>query len=192
MHEHDDELTPAEREAFRALPRELDPGRLLEERTVNAVRERGLFAGGQPRRVRFGLPFHPAWVAAGAAACVALFLGGFTAGQELANRRASQMVLEMRKQDAAQAAAMVQQTGSAYVAALSALADAARDPHARGTELASAREVATNSLHAAASELVRLAPEEPLAAQILRGLEQAGRRDSLAGGVTEQRKVAWF
>ena len=191
MHEHDDELTPAEREAFRALPRELDPGRLLEERTVNALREQGAFSTGQPRRVRFG--FHPAWVAAAAAACVALFLGGFTVGQELANRRASQMVLEMRKQDAAQAAAMVQQTGSAYVAALSALADAARDPHARGAELASAREVATNSLHAAASELVRLAPEEPLAAQILRGLEQAGRRDSLAGrGVTEQRKVAWF
>jgi hypothetical protein len=137
--------------------------------------------------------FHPAWVAAAAAACVALFLGGFTVGQELANRRASQMVIEMRKQDAAQAAAMVQQTGSAYVAALSALADAARDPHARGTEIASAREVATNSLHAAASELVRLSPEEPLAAQILRGLDQAARTDSLAGrGATEQRKVAWY
>jgi hypothetical protein len=79
------------------------------------------------------------------------------------------------------------------VAALSALADYARDPHARGNELASAREVATNSLHAAASELVRLSPEEPLAAQILRGLDQAARRDSLTGnGVNEQRKVAWF
>jgi hypothetical protein len=191
MHEHDDDLTPAEREAFRALPRERDPGQLLEERTVQALRERGAFTTREPRRMRFG--FHPAWVAAAAAACVALFLGGFTVGQELANRRANQMVIEMRKQDAAQAAAMVQQTGSAYVAALSALADAARDPHMRGTEIASAREVATNSLHAAASELVRLAPEEPLAAQILRGLQQAGRSDSLAGhGVTEQRKVAWF
>jgi major membrane immunogen (membrane-anchored lipoprotein) len=104
------------------------------------------------------------------------------------------MVIEMRKQDAAQAAAMVQQTGSAYVSALAALADAVRDPKAaHGTEVASAREVATNSLHAAASELVRLAPEEPLAAQILRGLDQAARGDSVAGrGATEQRKVAWY
>jgi hypothetical protein len=191
MHEHDDDLTPAEREAFRALPRERDPGQLLEERTVRALSEHGFFSAREPRTRRFTL--HPAWVAAAAAAFVAVFLGGFTVGQELANRRASAMVLELRKQDAAQAAAMVQQTGSAYVAALSALADYARDPHARGNELASAREVATNSLHAAASELVRLSPEEPLAAQILRGLDQAARRDSLTGnGVNEQRKVAWF
>jgi hypothetical protein len=132
-------------------------------------------------------------VAAAAAASVAIFLGGFTLGQEIANGRANRMVIEMRKQDAAQAAAMVQQTGSAYVAALSALADMARDPHAHGNELASGREVATNSLHAAASELVRMAPEEPLAAQILRGLEESARRDSLAGRPsTDQRKVAWF
>ena len=42
-HEMDDnELTPAERELFAALPREREPGRLLEERTVRALREQGL------------------------------------------------------------------------------------------------------------------------------------------------------
>ncbi len=191
MHEHDDDLSPAEREAFRALPRERDPGELLEERTVRALREQGLFGGRE--RPRRSVTVHPAWVAAAAAAFVAVFLGGFTLGQEIATRRANQMVLELRKQDAAQAAAMVQQTGSAYVAALSALADAVKDPKGHDSQqLASAREVATNSLHAAASEMVRLSPEEPLAAVILRGLEQAARRDSVAGGANEQRKVAWF
>lgn len=192
MREHeDDDLTPAEREAFRALPRERDPGQLLEERTVRALSEHGVFSVRERHRRGFGL--HPAWIAAAAAAFVAVFLGGFTAGQELANRRANQLVMEMRKADAAQAAAMVQQTGSAYVAAMSALADAARDPqHRSANELASAREVATNSLHAAASELVRLAPEEPLAATILRGLDQAARADSVNHGGAEQRKVAWF
>ncbi|MFI5371533.1 MAG: hypothetical protein ACHQ52_08250 [Candidatus Eisenbacteria bacterium] len=191
MHEHDDDLTPAEREAFRALPRERDPGQLLEERTVRALAEHGMFSPRERHRHRLG--FHPAWVAAAAAASIAIFLGGFTLGQEIANGRANRMVIEMRKQDAAQAAAMVQQTGSAYVAALSALADMARDPRAHGNELASGREVATNSLHAAASELVRLSPEEPLAAQILRGLDQSARRDSLSGHPpTDRRKVAWF
>jgi hypothetical protein len=38
----DDELTPREREALKALPRERMPGRLLEERTVQALRQRGL------------------------------------------------------------------------------------------------------------------------------------------------------
>ena len=36
-----DDLTPEERSLFAALPREREPGRLLEERTVRALRERG-------------------------------------------------------------------------------------------------------------------------------------------------------
>ena len=57
MNEHDeDELTPDLRAELAALPRERDPGRLLEEHTVRALRERGLIeapaAGGRIRRIK--------------------------------------------------------------------------------------------------------------------------------------------
>jgi hypothetical protein len=45
QHEDPMALTPQEQAAFDALPREADPGRLLEERTVQALRERGLLDG---------------------------------------------------------------------------------------------------------------------------------------------------
>ena len=39
---HDDELTPEERAAMEALPRERPPDRALEERIVRALRAQGL------------------------------------------------------------------------------------------------------------------------------------------------------
>ena len=183
---HDDELTPEERTAFARLSREFDPGRLLEERTVRALKSRGLIR--EPQRSGFVL--HPGWMVAAAATIVAVFLGGFSTGQMLALHQASRTMVEIRRQDAAQAAAMVQQTGSAYVAALAALADASRSSHPN--QVAEAREVAVNSLHAAANEMVRLSPDEPLAATLLRGLAEAARRDTTGNRVDEKRKVAWF
>lgn len=69
----ENELTPEERAAFGALPREREPSRLLEERTVAALRERGHLRPGSraPRILR----------ATAAAAAVAVFLGGFAAGR---------------------------------------------------------------------------------------------------------------
>ena len=64
----DTELTPEERAAFAALPRERAASRLMEERTVGELRRRGLL-----RRAR-----RPRWMAA--AAALALFAGGFGAG----------------------------------------------------------------------------------------------------------------
>jgi len=72
----DDELTPAEREAFAALPREAPGGDLLEERTVRALAAEGLLRRRHALRRRSGL----AW-AAGVAACVLFFVAGFTLGQ---------------------------------------------------------------------------------------------------------------
>ena len=71
----ENELTPEERDAFGALPREREPSRLLEERTVAALRERSLLrragAGPASRILRAGA----------AAAAVAVFMGGFAAGR---------------------------------------------------------------------------------------------------------------
>jgi len=117
---HDDDLSPDELAALRALPRERDPGDLLEHRTVRALRARNLLR--QPERR--GIVLSPAWLTAAAAVLLAVFTGGFAIGQWLEARQNDQTMIAMREHDAAQAAAMVQQTGSAYLAALSAFAEA--------------------------------------------------------------------
>ena len=76
---HDDELTPEEREAFHALPRETRPADLLEERIVRA-----LAAGGFVRSRRH-FPAPLAWASA-AAACAVFFVAGFATGQSRAPR----------------------------------------------------------------------------------------------------------
>ena len=64
-------------------------------------------------------------------------------------------------------ASQVQRTGSEYVAALEALtaADGAT------ADSGQAVEVALTALWAAANEIVRLAPDDPLAARILQGFQ---------------------
>jgi len=183
---HDDDLSPEELAAFRALPRERDPGDLLEHRTVRALRARNLLR--QPERR--GIVLSPAWLTAAAAVLVAVFTGGFAIGQWIEARQNDQTLIALRQQDAAQAAAVVQQTGSAYLAALSAFAEASRSsqkPH----DVTQGREVASTILQAAANEMVRLSPEDPLAVQILRSLERA-RSDSTAKVPAATRQVAWF
>jgi hypothetical protein len=183
---HDDDLSPQELSAFRALPRERDPGEMLEHRTVRALRARNLLR--QPERR--GIVLSLSWVTAAAAVLVAVFTGGFAIGQWLENRQNDQTLIALRQHDAAQAAAMVQQTGSAYLAALSAFTDASRGsrkPH----DVTQGREVASSILHAAANHMVQLSPEDPLALQILRGLERT-RSDSTAKVPDATRQVAWF
>lgn len=170
MHDRDDhELTVAEREAFEALPREAMPSRVLEERVVSALRGRGLIGARRARR--------PAWewrrlpFAAAAAAGIALFACGLALGQWMGARHTAEAMLAVQRQDAANAVAAVQRTGSAYLSALGALAQASAssDPQ----EVARAREAAQNVLHEAANEMVRLAPDDPVSAQILKGLDRA-------------------
>ena len=86
------ELTAEEEAAFAALPREADPGELLEERTVRTLRAEGLLtsgaggnAGAAPAR---DAPRNRPWwrSAAAIAAGVALFAGGLSIGQMLGAR----------------------------------------------------------------------------------------------------------
>jgi hypothetical protein len=95
-------------------------------------------------------------------------------------------VTQIHEQDATRAAALVQQTGSAYVSAMSALASLNDRPGSH-PQLAQGREVAVNALHAAANQLVRLAPEDPLTVQILSGMRRS-TRDST--GSTD--RLVWF
>jgi hypothetical protein len=180
---HEDDLSAEEREALDRLARERAPRPTLEDRVVAALRREGLLRAPEPLR----LPLAPAWRAGAAAAAVAVFVGGFALGGWLESRHATDVIARMHEQQtAATAAAEVQRTGSEYVravATLAALADTSR-----GESVQQGREVAINALRAAASELVRLAPEDPLAVKILQGLDRGQPTDT----TTTPRRTLWF
>ena len=181
MNPHDDDLTSELREALRALPRERDPGALLEERTVRALRERGLLVA---RSGRAGVRRIPAaWLGGAVAAGLALFASGIALGQWMGTRHTAEVVEVVRAQDARQAALQVQQTGTAYVQALARMAevDSAGAPSAEG------REVAVRLLRAAADEMVRIAPDDPVASGILAGFQRA---DTAAA--RQAQRTVWF
>jgi len=72
-----DELTPEERDALKNLPRERMPSAGLEDRVVGAMRQRGLLAKRQPRRV---VRITTGRAAGLMAACVALMIGAYSIG----------------------------------------------------------------------------------------------------------------
>jgi hypothetical protein len=174
MHDFD-ELTIEERERLTGLPRQLEPGRLLEERTVRALRQRGLL---RPRGT------YRAWWAAAAAAAIGLFATGFAVGQRSSIGLVSQ--LADGQQATMQLAQQVQRTGSAYVAALAALAEVADSTDTGAVR--QGREAAQAALYAAASEFASLAPRDPVASQILWLLPGAGGLPA----DTVRRSVIWF
>ena len=184
QHEDPTALTPQEQAAFDALPREVDPGRLLEERTVQALRERGLLDG----RSTFGRSRSRVLVAAGIAASIALFVTGLAVGQWIGTRSVAASMAEANHQTAMQAAAAVQRAGSAYVAALAALVQFADSSDA--TSVSQGREVALAALYAAVSELVVLAPTDPMSVAVRELLEP--RSDPESAGRSEIRNVVWF
>jgi len=182
-----DELTPAERRAFEALPREAKPPAGLEDRTVALLRSRGVLAvplrpvRGSPRR------WQPAWLVGALAASLALFASGFAAGQYLGARSATIAAAIGLGSSLAERTQHVQRTGSEYVAALSSLiqerdtSDAAARVHATQTAL--------DALGAAAREVARLAPDDPLAGAVLRGLTERRRATQAPAA---QRAVVWY
>lgn len=182
------ELTPAERRALDALPREADPGQLLEERTVKALRQEGLLAasgtGGPSRDAHDSSPAGRPWwqLVAGIAAAIALFAGGVSVGQVVGARQTADAFQTVFEDGDVLLAAQVQRAGSDYVAALAALAEA---DGGAAADTGQALEVALTALWAAANEIVRLAPDDPLTARILQGFE-ARARDTYEPGAGGQ------
>ena len=181
---HDEtDWTEEEREALERLPREIDPGELLEERTVAALKERGLLgtgpargrataAGDAPSPTRWGRtvrPLHPAWWAAGIAAALAIFLGGVAVGQARSGISPADLAAALRSAEAAERPSLIQQTGSLYVDALASLASVRQDPETVGTGV----EVGLAALYAATYEMARLYPDDPRLRQVLEALESS-------------------
>jgi len=177
------DLSSAEREAFATLPRNAEPGRMLEERTVAALRERGLLG----RRGRTWA--RPAPLLAAAAAAVALFVSGLAVGQWFGTRTVVTSVAVANHESALQMAAAVQRSGSAYVAALTALAQVADS--ANGPSVEQGREAALAALYAAVGELMILAPDDPVTVA-LRDLFQRSAPSQGTAGQPEIRNVVWF
>ncbi|HET9441419.1 MAG TPA: hypothetical protein VFO52_14680 [Longimicrobiales bacterium] len=161
------------------LPTETIPSAMLEERTVRELRNRGLL-----RRRRW-LP--TSWLVGSVAASLALFASGVAVGQWMGTRT----VAELAQSNSSSAAAQVQETGTAYVRALEALVSAANQTQG-AQQSAQAREVALTALHAAANEVVRLAPNDPVATKILQGIEQAKRQAPLNERDASGRQIVWF
>ncbi len=182
-----DELLPEEIEEFHSLPRERDPGMLLEERTVRALHRQRLL-----RPPRGPMAALPVWLAAGLAAGIALFASGVAMGHWLGTRGTANVIAAVEQANARQVAAMVQQTGTAYSNALAALADM---PDSAGNGwVTQGREAALTALYNVADEMVRLAPDDPVVARILQGFEQRPGETALApardSSLTKQ--VVWF
>jgi hypothetical protein len=76
MHDDTNELTAAERMMLAALPREIPPGDMLEERVVRALRRDGRFGTASRGRSWMTVVWR-------AAAAVALFAGGVATGRFL-------------------------------------------------------------------------------------------------------------
>ncbi|MDH4044463.1 MAG: hypothetical protein OEW06_08400 [Gemmatimonadota bacterium] len=178
------ELTPDERAAFARLPREQAPGRMLEERTVHALRAQGLLGRGR----QTSPPVWRTWPTA-AAAAVALFVSGIAVGQWIGSRTVAESMTAVRDRSALEAAAAVQRAGSAYVTALAALAEFADSTTNPG--FVQGREVALTALYAAARELTQLTPDDPLAVAIRQRLE-AFRSANGNGEAQDIHRVAWF
>ena len=114
-----DQLSPTEQEALDGLPREREPSLMLEERTVRALRSEGLFRPVRGRGINPHGPF--GWLAAGIAAALVLFTSGVVVGQWMGTRSTVEVIVAVEEANAREVAALVQQTGSQYAAALAAL-----------------------------------------------------------------------
>lgn len=185
--ENMDELTTGERRAYAALPRELEPRAALEERTVALLRQRGHLptpiTAARSNTQRF---ITPTWLAGIAAAALAVFTTGVVVGQILGQRTAVQ-IIAAGAANTDEAVDHVQTAGRLYVAAITSLSQMSES--ASPEQRDSLRAVAMRILGEAAQEMTLLAPDDPLAAAVLRGLNQQSRQQ---GPTAPSRSVVWY
>lgn len=182
---------------LRDLPRERVPPADMEERVVAALRTEGLLASDPPVRAVEARsrpaprPSVRPWLAAAAAAGIALFASGVAVGQWMTGRGVANAVNAALDSNPAEAATQVQETGSEYVRAVARLAELALAQPGDTAEVASGAEAARVALHAAALELARVNPDDPTLKLVLAVLEErAGPPpDTTAAGT---RRTIWF
>jgi hypothetical protein len=193
--EPDDGTSEDEVPELRDLPRERVPPAALEERIVATLRTEGLLGDSSPGDA--GTPERPRtwnarpWMAAAAAAGVALFASGVAVGQWMTGRGMADAVNAALDADPREAATQVQETGSEYVRAVARLAELAAAQPGDTIEVASGAEAARVALHAAALELARVNPDDPTLKLVLAVLEEriGPAADTTTAGA---RRTIWF
>ncbi|MEE8360867.1 MAG: hypothetical protein V3R71_01870, partial [Gemmatimonadales bacterium] len=105
-------------------------------------------------------------------------------------RSTVQAIVAVEEANAREVAALVQQTGSQYAAALAALTQVPSS-ESDSNWVAQGREVALTALYTVADQMVQVAPDDPLVARILQALE-GDRRSSEEGSGTPVQQVVWF
>ena len=173
------------RRALEALPREREPAPELEDRTVRALKGRGLLA---PRwGDRKPGPLWMSW--AGVAAALVIFAAGTALGHRLGSTSAVVVLTPSPDGDARETAAYVQRTGSVHAAAIRDLAAAVQSAEPQDVELA--RDVSLAALRASLEALMRLDPNDPTPALLLAQVQPI-EASSTIRGPAEQPWVVWF
>ena len=168
------------------LPRARWPHPALEERTVAALKERGLIMSGSRARTGARGPWR--YMVAAAAALV-FFAGGVLVGQQLeASVIEGTDRVAATQSESTNGVVEVQRRTDALVLTLTSLMDAARSDPLMAADL---RAAAVSGLHAVAGEVVRIAPDEPVATEIVRGFDTTFRTASADDGVAVSH-VLWF
>lgn len=180
-----DELTTGERRAFAALPRELAPPADLEERAVALLRRAGQLPTPITLASRRGSQTKHWWIVGAVAASLALFASGLAVGQYVGMRQSLTFVTNVR--NASEANDRLARSGNNYVAALASFASLRDTTDMPGRERA--KETAVRVLGAAAQEIANLAPDDPLAAAVLRGLNERARTKAPEA---PSRSVIWY
>jgi hypothetical protein len=121
------------------------------------------------------------------AAALAVFASGIAVGQYLGTRNAALLVEATGRESADELVAHVQRAGALYTTALAALSQLPDTGNAAARD--SVRIVALRVLGQAAQEMALLAPDDPLAAAVLRGLNQRSRDNS---PTAPSRSVVWY
>jgi hypothetical protein len=179
-----EELSAAEKRAFAALPREMDPPEGLEERAVAMLRRAGHLPTPITLASRRQKSTKTWWVTGAVAAALAVFASGMALGQYVGMNKAERIV---SARTAAEANNQVQRTGDRYIAALASLGQLRDTSDIAGRTRA--KETALAVLGAAAEEIAQLAPDDPLAAAVLRGLDERSRAK---GSEAPSRSVIWY
>ena len=177
---HDDQLSSQEEESLRSLSRERMASRMLEERTVHALRETGFLRVRKSLKpVRFGLAM---------AAGLALFFSGVLYGQATQNGGGDGQATSAQPGSESSPSKAVESAGLAYLSAISELAEMSGSVDE--SEYLEGREAAVRVFHEAAGEVAILVPEDRLAGEILRGLEYS--RGAREGSNDESQYFVWF
>lgn len=194
-----DELSPAEQAAFDALPREQAPPAFLEDRAVAMLRRTGhlptpLSVGKAGTQLitpsgswQVGKVKRAVWMTGLAAAAITIFASGLAVGQYMGINKVGRIVGDENR-TASQAAHNVRVTGDRYIAALASLGQLRDTSDVDGK--ARAKETALAVLGAAAQEIANLAPDDPLAAAVLRGLNERSRQSG--SNASSSRSVIWY